>query len=158
MVKIGAMEVARWMNMFPPKNGISEYYSPRLIMTGKPIDYNKHCKFSFGSYVQALNENNPTNTTNPRTIGCIFLRTIDSDQGGFQLLNLNTGKVITRRKIYEIPVTQVIIDRIENMAEQDGTKRDLIFKNRKGELLNDNERNILPNDYFDKYKANKEIG
>ena len=117
MIQIGETECAKWLNMFPPKSGISKYYSSRLIMLGTQIDYNKHCKFEFGSYVQALNENNPSNTTNPRTIGCIFLQTIENQQGGFQLLNLNTGKVITQRKIYKIPITQTIIDRVEQLAE-----------------------------------------
>ena len=72
MVKYGAMECVRWLNTFPPKGGISEQYSPRIIMAGKALDYNKHCSTAFGTYVQASQENNPTNTTAPRTIGCIF--------------------------------------------------------------------------------------
>ena len=78
MVQIGATECGKWMNMFPPKNSISKYYSPRIIMFGKQLDYNKHCKYSFGSYVQAQTEHNATNTINPRTIGCIFLRTLEN--------------------------------------------------------------------------------
>ena len=73
MVRIGAMECARWLNSFPAKNGISNQFSLRTILTGKSIDYDKQCKTAFGAYMQALHETNPTNTMAPRTIGCIYL-------------------------------------------------------------------------------------
>ena len=50
MVKYGAMECVRWLNTFPPKGGISQYYSPHTIMAGKALDYNKHCTTAFGTY------------------------------------------------------------------------------------------------------------
>ena len=83
MIQIGGTECARWLNMFPPKSGISEYYSPRLIMLGKQIDYNKYCKFEFGSYVQALNENSLSNTTNPRTIRYILYKQLRTNKEDF---------------------------------------------------------------------------
>ena len=101
--------------------------------------------------MQAQTEHNPTNTTNLRTIECIFLKTLDNIQAGFQLLNLNTGKIITRRKIFEIPVTQTIIDRVEELAKIDGITLDLTFKNQKGKFITDNDKNILNNNIFDKY-------
>ena len=64
-------------------------------MSGRPLDYNKHCAVPFGSYVHAVNENKPTNSMAPRTIGCIYLRYVDNNQGGHELLNLHTNKVIT---------------------------------------------------------------
>ena len=128
MIKIGAMECVRWLNTFPPKNGVSEFYSPRMIMAGKPLDFDKHCVTPFGSYVQALQENVPTNTTAPRTIGCIYLRFMDNRQAGYELLNLTTKKVITRRKFTEIPTPQNVIDRVEQMAKDDGMHPDLTFK------------------------------
>ena len=135
MIIIGAMECARWLNFFPPKGGVSEYYSPHIIMMGKAIDYNKHCTTAFGTYVQALTENNPTNTTEQRTIGCIYLRSLENEQGGYELLDLNTGRVISRRKYYEIPVTQQVINRVEELAHHDGIRPDLVFQDRKGDLL-----------------------
>ena len=32
MIKIGVMEMVRWLNAFPPKGGVSTEYSPRTIM------------------------------------------------------------------------------------------------------------------------------
>ena len=135
MVKYGAMECARWLNTFPPKGGISSYYSPRVIMAGKPLDFERHCRVSFGTYVQALQENNPTNTTNPRTIGCIYLRSLDKENQGYELLNLTTNKVITRRRITKIPATDLVISRVEELATADGMKPDLVFADRKGTIL-----------------------
>ena len=39
------------LNMFPAKHGISDHYSPATIVTGMTLDYAKHCKFEFGTYV-----------------------------------------------------------------------------------------------------------
>ena len=69
--------------MFPPKNSISEYYSPRIIILGKKLDYNRHCKYFFGSYIQAQAEHNPTNTINLRIIGIESLKNRDTEiEGG----------------------------------------------------------------------------
>ena len=137
MIKIGAMECARWLNTFPAKQGISDHYSPRMIVTGKDVDYEKQCKTAFGAYVQALHETNPTNTMAPRTIGCIYLRFLDSNDSGYELINLVTNKVITRRKYTEIPTLQNVIERVEQLAKQDGMRPELIFRDRKGRQLRD---------------------
>ena len=51
---------ALWINMFPEKGGISNV-SPRTLMTRIKLDYNKHFRLPFGSYVQVHNEPNPKN-------------------------------------------------------------------------------------------------
>jgi len=40
------------MNSFPHKGGVHPTISPRAIMTGKGIMYDKNCKVEFGTYVQ----------------------------------------------------------------------------------------------------------
>ena len=54
MIICGASEAVKWLNTFPPAGGISTTYSPCTIITGKPVDYDKHCHIQFGSYVQAM--------------------------------------------------------------------------------------------------------
>ena len=137
MIRLGVMETARWLNTFPAKNGISDTYSPRMIVTGKGIDYIKQCKTAFGAYVQALNETNPTNTMAPRTIGCIYLCYIEGHETGYELLNLTSGKLITRQKFTKIPTSQDVIERVEALARRDGIKPDLVFRDRKGRQLRD---------------------
>ena len=81
LVIMMVMEGAKKMNFFPANNGVSKYYSPRMILLKKNIDYEKHCKYALGEYVQAHTEPNPSNTIKERTIDCIYLRYIDNDLG-----------------------------------------------------------------------------
>ena len=132
MVDILAQECARWLNMFPPNGGASTYYSPLAIISGRIIDYKKHCGIVFGSYVEAGDENDPTNTIKSRTIGCIYLRPRFGDNVVYELMNLRTGQLITRRRVTEVAITDTIIQQVEKLAEKDGMKTDLTFKDRKG--------------------------
>ena len=127
MIRAAAKRAVKWLNMFPPKGGVSKYYSPRAIVTGRPLDYNNNCVHSFGTYVQALQENTPTNTPAPRTLDCIFLDSNDNPAGGYELLHLATNKVITRRKITAIPVTDAVIKRVEGLAQSEGIPDKLTF-------------------------------
>ncbi len=105
MIRYGAMVTTNQRNYFPAKGGISEYYSPRTILGGTPLDYNKHCTIPFGAYVQANHESDTTNDNTARTIDCIYLRPAQNVQGGHELMDLNSGRVITRGgKITEIPI------------------------------------------------------
>ena len=117
--------------MFPAKHGISEYYSPNVIMSKQSIDYNKHCKHSFGEYVQATHQNEPTNAPTERTIDApMCLSPNDNMQGGHRVMNLNTGKVITRNKVTTIPLTKVVKDKVEQMAKDQGITQ-IKFTNKK---------------------------
>ena len=119
MVKILAMECAKKLNFFPPKGGISPYYSPRMILHQQTLDYNKHCSIPFGSYVQAHTEPNIKNTQHPRTLDCIYMRYVDNAQGGHNLLDLRTGRTIKRRTVTIIPITQNVIELVHDMADND---------------------------------------
>jgi hypothetical protein len=110
------------LNLFPAKGGVSAYLSPHVIMTGRNLDFEKHCKVPFGTYVQANQENLPTNTQAPRTIDAIYLRPMSSKQGGHELMNLQTGMVITRNTIWERPLTDLVIQAVEAMAAEQGIK------------------------------------
>ena len=77
MVKNAVM----WINAFPPKEGISTSVSLREIVTGMKLDYNKHCKIQFGSYVQTHEDNEPTNSMDSHTVGAIALSPVNNLQG-----------------------------------------------------------------------------
>ena len=47
-----------WLNCFPHKDGIHPTLSPRTIITGSTIDYNKHCTLQFGTYIQVHEPHN----------------------------------------------------------------------------------------------------
>jgi hypothetical protein len=137
MVKILAMECAKKLNFFPPKGGVSPYYSPRMIMHQQNLDYVKHCSIPFGSYVQAHHEPDPKNTQHPRTLDCIYLRYTDNDQGGHHLLDIRTGRTIKRRTITTVPITQNIIDLVHKMAENENMSDGLKIHTRSGLVLYD---------------------
>jgi hypothetical protein len=61
-----------WLNMFPPEDGVSDSISPRELIAGLKLDYNKHCKLEFGSYVQVHEDHD--NTKQTRTTRAIALR------------------------------------------------------------------------------------
>jgi hypothetical protein len=130
MVKSLTIECAKKLNFFPPKRGISKYFSPRMIMHQQALDYNKHCSIPFGSYVQDHTEPDPRNTQHPRTIDCIYLLYVDNNQGGHHLLDLNTGRTLKRRNVTSIPITQNVIDLVYNIAENDGITESLKIINR----------------------------
>ena len=130
------MECTKKLNFFPPKGGISKYYSPREILHHQKLDYGKHCTIPQFSYVQAHDEPNPTNSQAPRSIDCIYLRPLSNAQGGHELLNLLTGRVITRRKVTIIPMPTTVIKAVEDMAASDGIKS-LQLKTKSGSILYD---------------------
>ena len=110
------------LNLVPAKGGVSEYYSPHIILKRPTLDWNKHCQYKFGAYVQANQDNNPTNTNWPRTIDGIYLRPCWDQQGGHEVLNLETGEVVSRQYVTPIPITSTIIRAVESMAEAQGVK------------------------------------
>jgi hypothetical protein len=57
--------------MFPPRDGISKTISPRGIIHGLTVDYNKHCQLEFGSYAQVDGEHD--NSMQTCTTGAISL-------------------------------------------------------------------------------------
>jgi hypothetical protein len=82
------MELAKrevfWLNTFLPAGGISDTLSPRMIVTGQPIQYDRHCRFNFGEYVQTHEQHD--NTMASRTVGALALRPTGNDQAGKLLL------------------------------------------------------------------------
>lgn len=120
MLKYLAMVVTHQLNLFPAKGGVSAYLSPHVLLTGRNLDFAKHCQVPFGSYVQVNQENDPTNTQAPRTIDAIYLRPMKNRQGGHEVMNLVTGQMISRNRVWERPLTDLVISAVETMAEEQG--------------------------------------
>ena len=137
MIKILVTESARKLNFFPAKNGISPYYSPRMILHQRNLDYARHCQYTFGTYVQAHEEPVFSNTNAPRSLDCIFLRYNDNVQGGHELLHLPTNSLITRRTITPLPLTPAIMNQVHALAVQENMPDGLKISNRTGQLFYD---------------------
>ncbi len=55
-----------WLNSLPAAAGVSDKYSPWEIILGHELNFKKHCKTTFSSYVEAHNDPTITNTMRPR--------------------------------------------------------------------------------------------
>jgi hypothetical protein len=120
MIQELVIDQTRKLNLFPARGGVSPYYSPERLIGGDTVDFERDLKYAFGSYVQANNEPTITNSLAPRTLDCIYLRTLPN--GGHKLMNLATGLAIVRPRIWPIPVTKLVIRSVERMADEQGIK------------------------------------
>ena len=73
MLNYLAMMCMDQLNIFPAKGGVSKYLIPYVIMTKRDLDLEKHCQAPLGDFVQANQENDPTNTNSPQNIYSIYL-------------------------------------------------------------------------------------
>ena len=126
-----------WLNMFPATDGISDSLSPRAIISGLKLDYNKHCKLEFGTYVQTHEEHD--NSMASRTTGAIALRPTGNEQGGYYFMSLTTGRRLTRNRWTELPMPQDVIDRVHTLARRSRANRDLLFEWRDGTPIQDED-------------------
>ena len=139
-----------WLNTFPARDGVSKILSPRAIVTGSHIDYNKHCKLEYGAYVQVHEEHDHSMIT--RTTGAIALRPTGNTQGGYYFYSLATGKLLNRRNWTLLPIPQDVIDRVHTMARRAAANVALTFGDRFGEIIPDNDDDddddgdYIPND------------
>ena len=115
-----ASESAEKLNFFPPIGGVSPYYSPREILSRRRLNYLKHCTIPQFSYAQAHDERDIENTQQARTIDCIYMPPVCSQQGGHVLFNLTTNRIITRRQATIVPMTTAVITMVERLAKADG--------------------------------------
>ena len=107
-----------------------------MVVSYEEIDYNKHCAFSIGEYVQASEDVDPKNNNHPRTLDCIYLRpNSHSKTGAHELLHIPTGKVITRPKATKIPITQSVIDAVHALADKDCAPKGLKIATRNKTIL-----------------------
>jgi hypothetical protein len=107
-----------------------------MLLSQSNLDYKKHFQVSFGAYVQANNDDIPTNTMASRTRDGIYLRARPGNVRGHEVMDLNSGMLITCRKVTEIPMTDTVIKAVETMAYAQGFV-DLKFYNRRGEIFHD---------------------
>jgi hypothetical protein len=81
-----------WLNAFPHEDGVSAHLSPRYLFTGKHLNYRKHVRLEFGSYVQTHEDH--TNGMEERTTGAICLGPSGNEQGGHYFMSLTSGHCI----------------------------------------------------------------
>ena len=114
-----------WLNAFPNKLGVSQTLSPKTIVTGLVIDYDKHCRIEYGQYVQTHEKHDNTMAT--RTIGALALRPTGNLQGGHYFFSLMTGKRLHRTHWTELPMPAEVKDRVHALARRANAYRGLAF-------------------------------
>jgi hypothetical protein len=107
--------VVKMLNYFPAKGSVSDYHSPKTIMSGQTLNY-KQCSLPFGTYCQVHEEDGQRNSLNARTSGAISVGPSSNRQGGHLFISLNTGRVLARRSWTVVPMPQSVIDRVNSMA------------------------------------------
>jgi hypothetical protein len=131
------MESTKKLNFFPPSNGLCPYYSPRMIIHQENLDFHKHCMIPFGTYIQAHNEPANLNSQHPRTLNCVYLRYLNNKQGGHELLDLQTGSIITRQQGTPLPMTRNVIEMVHTRADKDKMPSGLKITTKHGMILHD---------------------
>ena len=107
-----------------------------------------------------MHENDPTNVMTERSIDGIYLYPNTNQQGGHTIMNLNTGKIITRGRVVTVPLSKTIKDAVEQMAYRQGftkmkysNKNGLTIPNLDWDAGNDYKLDILniegPDDQID---------
>ena len=107
------------------------------------MDYNKHCKYEFGQYVQVHDQHD--NTMLPRTTGALALRPTGNAQGNFYFFSLTTGRVLNRVHATPLPMPDDVIKRVETLARRQWANPGLVFGDREQQPIND-----LDDYYYDK--------
>ena len=117
MVAGAAMHTLISLNQMPANNGISTTLSPSTLVTGKAIpDFNHIIKLNFGEYVLTSSGKTSSDVTSPRKIGAIALYPSNNHSGGWYFMSLTTGYVIHRYSWDIQPVSQDVIQRVEEIA------------------------------------------
>jgi hypothetical protein len=104
-----------WLNIFPPKDGVSRDINPRELITGVKIDYNKHIQAEFGEYVQVHEEHN--NSMQTQTTGAITTKPTGNAQGGHWFYSLTTGRMLDRCRWTPLPTPADVIERLSALAK-----------------------------------------
>jgi Reverse transcriptase (RNA-dependent DNA polymerase) len=137
--------VVFWLNSFPARDGVSNDMSPRCIMTGKEIDYNKHVRLEFGEYVQTHEEHD--NSMIDRTLGAICLGPTGNEHGTHWFMCVASGARIARTRWTALPMPKEVIQRVSGIGRRQGMPVTLTFGDRHAREIEDNLADL--EDYSD---------
>jgi hypothetical protein len=107
-----------WLNSLPSAVGVLEKYPPCNIVIGCELNFNKHCKTTFASYVKAHEDPVVTNTMQARTFPSIFLGPTSNLQGTHKVFDINTGVVKKLCAITPLPMPDCIIKVVKDWGRR----------------------------------------
>ena len=124
-----------WLNIYPPKDGVSHNINPRELITGVKIDFTKYICAKFGEYVQVHEEHD--NSMHTRTTGAIATKPTGNAQGGHWFYSLTTGRMLDCHHWTPLPMPHDIIERIHTLAR--ANQAGMNFTNMRNEIYADFE-------------------
>ena len=92
------------LNVVPRKTSVSDSLSPMELLTGRSLDYNKHCQLAPDTYCLVHEKHVPRNLMRERATGAIAIGPTPSLQGTYHFISLKSGRIITRREWTVIPI------------------------------------------------------
>ena len=153
MEKAILYKCTKLMNVFPHKSDITKY-GPRMLLNGNPIYVKLHVCVPLGIYCQINDKPDPSNINTPRTTGSISLHSQGNLQGGYNVLTLNTWKIVQRRKWPSLPMPREVILGVERnsrkqqyIATDDQIPEQCVFRCAEKSIILDEfnpQPNILP--------------
>ena len=94
---------------------LTDNRAPRVLFTGRRIDFKKEFKAGFGDYVEAYNPKVQSNAVDqPRTQACIALYPSANVVGSWILFNIATGKRVRRTNFRVMKVNDQVIAAMNN--------------------------------------------
>ena len=123
----------RMLNTFPSKGGVSDCFSPHMLLTGENLDAKKDLLLEFSSYCQVHENEDPRNTMVARTQAALSMGPSGNKQGGQSFMSLHTGLKLVRFSWDELPMPDTVIGQVNQLTK--GQPELLSFKDRKGRLI-----------------------
>jgi hypothetical protein len=115
----------------------SEIITPNEAIYGRKVNYKKDLAIRFGDYCEIHEYDEVTNTMKARTVAAIALMSIGNIQGSWWFMKLNTGKAVRRERWVKMRLTEDMIAKLDNMADNSGPgSKGMDFMN-EGRLIDD---------------------
>ena len=83
-----------------------------MIMHQENLDYESHWKHQIIEYVQDHDNTQQKKTNAPQYSDCVYICPMYNDQGGHELLHLQTNKVVKRQNLKQVSITPSIIKHV----------------------------------------------
>jgi hypothetical protein len=108
------------INMVPHRAGFANV-SPTEAFSGRKVNYRRDLRIGFGEYAEA-HDPYADNTMRPRTSPVICLGSTGNVSGSVRFLSLDSGRVITRDQFQVLPMSKLVIDKMNDMADAASVK------------------------------------
>ena len=155
------IKVCKDENSLPAQNGVSSTTSPGTFILGTPRpDFNVMSRLNFGDYVHVFEVRKTTNSMKPRTIGAIALYPSNNGHNSWYFMSLTTGKRIHRYQWTVLPMGQVALNRVHEIAEQEGqpliTGDNFTYERELGEAYEFQDQDVEENNHHEDVTDNED--